>query len=428
MLDLTKRLITIPSVSYHEMEIVRFISSLLGGRNIPHVVDTFNPRDYSSSGSGTTANIYVDTWADRSSDTVNEHDTLMLYAHMDVVKAEDHQFNPVVEDGRLFGRGTADMKTALAGLVHVLSQDYEMLRALDKRLLFTFIADEETTHTGIMRFVDQYKGGSLSNLYCLVMEPTNNFRELDVGGKGTCHFYLEGSMKNVLQALRGVLEKKPELLGGCADQGDGFGPTTLSLTKVSPVEGITSDGLETFNGVSCHASRPYQGENALELALQHYKDLTYVATPESDSPNTIPSRAFYFLGNKGYEDTLCEAYIDIRTNLVADKSGSLKQQMQDLLREYDVSFKIRTEAPTVSVEDRTLVDVCKGAVDYEVAETIAKGCTDASYMGSMTRNVIPGFGPGGLSQCHKADESISLSLVRETPEVIRRVITNFNAR
>src|SRR5262249_38313957 len=45
---------------------------------------------------------------------------LILNAHLDVVPARPEQFKPVVRDGRIYGRGSQDMKGSAAVLLRLL--------------------------------------------------------------------------------------------------------------------------------------------------------------------------------------------------------------------------------------------------------------------------------------------------------------------
>jgi len=75
--------------------------------------------------------------------------TVHFNAHYDVVPVSGrwrhgNAFNPAVEDGWIYGRGTADMKGAIASIVFAL----QALRATGARPIFnvevSFTADEET--------------------------------------------------------------------------------------------------------------------------------------------------------------------------------------------------------------------------------------------------------------------------------------------
>ncbi|CAN5679054.1 ArgE/DapE family deacylase [soil metagenome] len=75
--------------------------------------------------------------------------TLMLNGHIDTVGVAGMaaQFDPVVEDGRLYGRGSSDMKGADAVMMLLLE---EIARAGDfpGRIVATFVVDEEYASIG----------------------------------------------------------------------------------------------------------------------------------------------------------------------------------------------------------------------------------------------------------------------------------------
>lgn len=70
-----------------------------------------------------------------------QHKGLVLNAHVDVVPARPEQFEPFVRDGRIYGRGTQDMKGAAAVYLAVLRD----LAESDRRpaVAWQFVTDEE---------------------------------------------------------------------------------------------------------------------------------------------------------------------------------------------------------------------------------------------------------------------------------------------
>lgn len=65
----------------------------------------------------------------------------MLHGHLDVVEADDRLFEPQIEDGRMYGRGTADMKGGLACLIEVMERLDEQDDPPETALVV--VADEE---------------------------------------------------------------------------------------------------------------------------------------------------------------------------------------------------------------------------------------------------------------------------------------------
>jgi len=62
---------------------------------------------------------------------------LLLTGHLDVVEAEPHQFKPQVKNGRIYGRGSADMKGGAAIAIQVISEEKE------KDIAIMLTTDEE---------------------------------------------------------------------------------------------------------------------------------------------------------------------------------------------------------------------------------------------------------------------------------------------
>lgn len=71
--------------------------------------------------------------------------TLYFHGHYDVVPASSAaQFEPYLEGGRLFGRGTADMKGGLAAMIYAAVALREAGARLDGRIGLALVPDEET--------------------------------------------------------------------------------------------------------------------------------------------------------------------------------------------------------------------------------------------------------------------------------------------
>jgi acetylornithine deacetylase/succinyl-diaminopimelate desuccinylase-like protein len=82
--------------------------------------------------------------------------TLMLCGHTDVVGGTPGQFQPVVRDGRMYGRGTNDMKGGIAAAV-VAAERLAAGGALDGDLLLAWVIDEEWASIGAESLVERYR-------------------------------------------------------------------------------------------------------------------------------------------------------------------------------------------------------------------------------------------------------------------------------
>jgi acetylornithine deacetylase len=108
--------------------------------------------------------------------------SLMLNAHYDTVGVEgmESPFEPRVEDGRLYGRGSYDMKGALAAILDAAA------KAKDLRgdVIVTAVADEELASIGTAAVLERVRADA-----AIVVEPTE--LKLAVAHKGFVGFEIE---------------------------------------------------------------------------------------------------------------------------------------------------------------------------------------------------------------------------------------------
>ena len=83
----------------------------------------------------------------------NEYDALCL-GHLDVVPADDSMFNPVIKDGKLFGRGSLDMKSFAA--VAFNSMFYVLENKLPIKFAVILSTDEEKGSASTHAFMEAH--------------------------------------------------------------------------------------------------------------------------------------------------------------------------------------------------------------------------------------------------------------------------------
>jgi len=72
-------------------------------------------------------------------------EALVFHGHYDVVPAQDpSQFDPRVEDGTMFGRGTSDMKGGLVSMIYGARALAALGSPIARNVCLTFVPDEET--------------------------------------------------------------------------------------------------------------------------------------------------------------------------------------------------------------------------------------------------------------------------------------------
>ncbi len=110
--------------------------------------------------------------------------SLLLNAHMDTVGVGgmQHPFEPSVENGRMHGRGSYDMKAGLAAIM-VAGAD-AVGAGLRGDVLVTAVCDEEVASIGTARVVERYSADA-----AIVSEPTE--MRLALAHKGFVGFEIE---------------------------------------------------------------------------------------------------------------------------------------------------------------------------------------------------------------------------------------------
>src|SRR5438046_1500608 len=108
--------------------------------------------------------------------------SLLLNGHLDTVGVAgmDAPFEPRIEDGRLYGRGSYDMKGALAALLAAAARA-ENLRG---DVIVTAVADEELASVGTESVLERVRADA-----AIVVEPTD--LQLAVAHRGFVGFELE---------------------------------------------------------------------------------------------------------------------------------------------------------------------------------------------------------------------------------------------
>ncbi len=170
-------------------------------------------------------------------------DTVIVASHIDTVPVDGmviDPFDPIVEDGRVLGRGSCDTKGGMAALVSALEQVLER-GVLRRNVIVVGEADEELSSVGVHDVLADL--GSLREpAWVLATEPT----ELKVvhAHKGVAHVRLEatgrachasdpGAGRNAIVALSHAVVALDALAARLAQHTQpGLGAGTLSIGQI----------------------------------------------------------------------------------------------------------------------------------------------------------------------------------------------------
>ena len=150
--------------------------------------------------------------------------TVYFHGHFDVVPAQDPaQFRPARRDGRITGRGTADMKGGLVSMLYGALAARELGLLGDRRIVLHFVCDEETgseAGSGYLRDAGLIDPDALA---MLTAEPTGGVVWHACRGAITLRVAVRGREAHVGQAHLGVnafehMVRVAEPLGALARQ------------------------------------------------------------------------------------------------------------------------------------------------------------------------------------------------------------------
>ncbi|MFQ5909901.1 MAG: M20 family metallopeptidase [Thermoplasmata archaeon] len=166
-MELSKKLVAIPSVFGREWEIGEFIASYFEDEGLERQkVPGFPP------------NIIIRHEVDDS------RPTILLNGHMDPVEPSfewtNGPFSATMKEGRLYGLGASDMKGGLA----VLMDAFRSVQSPRSNIILSIVVDEEGVSTGAFKLLDKVNAD-----VALVTEPTNEKTVL--GSRGRCALNIE---------------------------------------------------------------------------------------------------------------------------------------------------------------------------------------------------------------------------------------------
>ena len=327
-------------------------------------------------------------WAKR---TVPGAKTLAFVGHTDVVPTgpldqwHSHPFTPTHRDGKLFGRGAADMKTSIAAFVVATEEFVASNPAAHLSIALLLTSDEEgPALDGTVKVCEQLTARGEQIDFCVVGEPTSIERTGDMiknGRRGTMsgklivkgvqgHIAYPHLAKNPIHMLAPALA---ELVTIEWDKGNAFFPPTT--WQVSNVHGGTG------------ASNVIPGTVTVDFNFRFSTEST---------PQGLQQRLLAVLEKNGL------------------KAGA----------DYDLTWIIGG-LPFLT-KPGTLVDAVSNAISAETGLTTqlstTGGTSDGRFMAQICPQVVE-LGPPNAS-IHKINEHVQVSEIEPLKNIYRRVLEN----
>jgi acetylornithine deacetylase/succinyl-diaminopimelate desuccinylase family protein len=377
IIDVGVKLVSIPSVSGDEYEVMQFVKAWLDARDIEYVETANDPKR---------PNI-IATVGDASKGPI-----IAMNGHLDVVPVSDASswktdpFEGVVSDDgtRIYGRGASDMKTSVGVMMTMLElfKDAPLQGALQAHI----VSDEETSATfGTRHVLAEIEAGNL---------PRPDYV-----------FIGEGSEHKVRNAERGGLAVNVKFIGKASHTAAARVNGINALQKAAKGILALEHHLEQFHPAVGH---PVLSVNMIEAGIAH---------------NVVPGEATISIDRRLIPG-------ETKESAVAD----IKQKLDAVAAE-DPDFKYELEIdpdgsyidPNITPEDSPLVQAFQESIRTLTGEEPEffvqwAGMTDGRFYRQHGMDTV-GMGPRGEG-AHGANESILIDDLVKQGRIYALTIAN----
>ncbi|MFC5579672.1 succinyl-diaminopimelate desuccinylase [Rhodanobacter terrae] len=312
--------------------------------------------------------------------------TLIFLGHTDVVPSgpeaswRSPPFEPTIRDGRLYGRGAADMKGSVAAMVVALERFVAAHPHHRGRVGLLLTSDEEgpTNLDGVRKVVEHFRAFGERIDWCVVGEPSAKERLGDlvrVGRRGS----LSGTLS--VRGVQGHVAYPEKALNPI----HAFAPALAELTAER-----WDEGNSDFPPTSFQVSNLNAGTGAT---------------------NVIPGEL--------------EALINFRY-CTASRSEDLRARAEAILHRHGLDFAIDWNlsgepflTPPGGVLRETVLAVCRELCGIDPEQSTGGGTSDGRFIAPMGVEVVE-IGPVNAT-IHKVDECVAVEELEQLPQLYRAV-------
>lgn len=377
--QLTKEMVKIKSYSFmenQEEEISKYILDFFTENGITPYRTEIVPGRYN-------------TFAILKGEDSENNPSLLLTGHMDTVPAYDFKeaFTAREDADYLYGRGSCDMKGALAAMMCAMVNIKESGTKLKGDLIFCGVADEEEAGIGTESLI---KTGPEAT-YAVIGEPTK--LEIALGHKGL--EWIEISFKG------------KKVHGGA--QKDGVNAIMMAGRFLHKLETEYLPKLEK-------RTHPVLGTATLNIGT----------ITGGDQPSTVADKCSIRLDRRCLTDeTIAQVYEELQAicDELHEEDPKFEAEIRDVF-----NGETMPHIPFCTDENSPLVKAAENALGREGMTpvlTCFPAWSDAGFMNALTKSECIVLGPGDLSVAHSIHEKISkrqlLSAVSVYEEMAREI-------
>ena len=300
---------------------------------------------------------------------------LTLMSHNDVVPALPHQYKPQIKDGRLYGRGSCDMKGPLAATICAAAQ----FKATDlkKPLYIVVTADEEIQAVGAK----------------MVTEKSTLFAEASKGYGIIC----EPTRLNVVYAHKGSLSIVVTSKGRAAHTS-----TLRGINANIRMIPFLQDMKRIYDKV---ITRKHYRNDEFDPPFSEW---SIGINDHNIATNISPKMSICTINYRPMPGVDAEQLIK-ETKAIAKQNG-LKCEVN------------RVGDPVYTQPSSALVKTALQITGKRKARTVPYGTDGMAFVKKMKDLVV--IGPGDISQAHTVDEWIDIAQLKQSVDLYARFINH----
>ncbi len=371
-----ERLISFPTVSADpNIDLIQFCKGLLerAGAAVTVLKDE----------TGTKANLYA---------TIGPENTpgVLLSGHTDVVPVAGQNwtvppFELTENDGKFFGRGTADMKGFVACALNLALKAAQANLKTPLHLAFSY--DEELGCLGVRSLIDQLANAPFQPKLCIVGEPTSLRVATGHKGKTAARLTAIGQSSHSALAPSGLnaIHMACDMIGFIREIQE-------ELSKNGHQDGDYDVPYSTLHvGV-------FQGGTVLNIVPNHAEFLFEIRNLAGDDPNQILSD----LRKKR------DAYLD-----------NIKDRFPDAKIEIEIT---NSYPPLATPKDAKVVQFTQEISSSQGTIKVAFG-TEGGLFSDVLGLPTVVCGPGSMDQGHKPDEFIAVDQLAACDDMMEELLS-----
>ena len=314
---------------------------------------------------------------------------IILSGHTDVVpvtnqKWKTNPFKLTEIDNKLYGRGTADMKSFVACALNTASKASSM--NLKTPLHFSFSYDEEIGCVGVRSLIEMLKNSSINPLFCIVGEPTSTQVMSGHKGKVNASVLIKGkeahsalttkglnSIYLASEFIQGIQNIQTNLINNTTHDNDYEVPyTTLQVGKI-------------------------EGGVAVNIVPSSSNLLFEIRSLHSDDPNLI-------------------------LNDIKILSEKIVKSHIDKFPDTEIEIKITSQYPALNtMKNSDVISFLNGLTGNNSVEKVSFGTEGGLFSNEL--NIETAIcGPGSMNQGHQPNEYIEKAQIDLCDQMLENLL------